>query len=188
MSRDQIKGPPKLRLVHDRSRPKFARSSFQDPQLLLPLAIPHNLVVIDVTKYRYKELDDALAFANPRWVWDFRRLARFDVLAGSRAHAFKLFERYEAGYADIFGMFRRGLPFKELTRISLWRRVLGVVIRKDHRFSGPVLILTDNMDEFFAISDRVVAALYRSTKQRYGISVLTEGFLTSRHSQLQEVI
>lgn len=188
MSREPIKGTAKLRLVHDRSRPRYARSPFQDAQLMLPLPMPHNLVVIDVSSYNYRDLDEALAFTNPRWVWDFRRLARFDVLAGSRVHAFKLFERHGTGYADIFGMFRRGLPFKELTRISLWRRVFGVVIRKDHKFSGPILILSENLDEFFAYSEKVTAALYRSTKQRYGISILTDDYMASRHSEIREVI
>lgn len=183
--------PPKkknyLKLVHDRSRPELEYPA-RRMQLLLPLSIPHNIVVVDVSQFRYHDLESALSYVSPRWVFDFRRISRFDNLAGSRSHAFRLFKSYGTGYADILGMFRRGLPFKEMTRISLWRKVFQPIIRRDSEFSGPIIILSEDIDQFSKISDYVLQALNRSTKENFGISVLHRDFVNSPNVELADVM
>lgn len=176
-----------LKLVHDRTQKEIEWPNRQ-LQMMLPLSMPHNILVSDVRGYRYHNLESVIAFVQPRWIFDFRKISRFDILAGSRNHAFRLFRQHGAGYADIIGMFRRGLPFKEMTRISLWQRVLKSVIIRDDRFRGPILVITEDIDEFSKLSYFFVSALNRATKQDYGISILQSNLLESSIDDLREVM
>lgn len=187
MTAHNPRGRKHLRLVHDRTRPEF---EVPPPrlQLMLPLSMPHNIIIVDVSQFRYHDLENALAYTTPRWVFDFRRISRFDHLAGSRSHAFRMFKECGAGYADIIGMFRRGLPFKEMTRVSLWRRVFQEVMRRDPDFSGPILILSEDINDFSRLSKYVVQALNRDTKEKFGISILHENFSRSNKLEYLDVM
>lgn len=125
---------------------------------------------------------------KPRWIFDFRRISRFDTLAGSRSHAFRIFKKHGSGYADILGMFRRGLPFKEMNRVSLWRRVLQNVMRRDQEFSGPIIVLSEDVEQFMQISEYFLQALNRSTKEKFGYSVLHKEFQSTANFQFLDVI
>lgn len=155
---------------------------------MLPLAIPHNVVVVDVTNFRYQDFERAVCFVSPRWILDFRRNSRFDGIAGGRSHAFRLFEKYGAGYADIMGMFRRGMPFKEMTRVSLWQKIFSFLVRKDRKFTGPFMAIVDNLNEFLELEEFVIAALDRSTKDKYGLSILHKFYVRSSDFELLKVM
>lgn len=179
---------PKLRLVHDRTRPAFGFGRVKHSQLMLPLSIPHNIVIIDAKNLGFRDFEDAICFVAPRWILDFRRIARFDVIAGGRSHAFRLFEKYSAGYADIMGLFRRGMPFHEMKRISLWKKVFSLIIKKDQDFSGPFLVISDNFDEFFELSDSILLSLERLTSQKYGISLIHRAYFSADRFEFLHVI
>lgn len=176
-----------LRLVHDRTQQQLALQ-VEKLELLLPLSMPHNVIAVDVRKFRYHDLEDAIVFVRPRWIFDFRRISRFDILAGNRNYAFRLFRQYDAGYADIMGMFRRGTPFKEMTRISLWQRVFQNVIGRDNNFQGPILVITEDLDEFSRLAAYFIKALNRSTKQNFGLSMLHNGFSNLSSQEWKEVM
>ena len=181
------KKSPWLRLVYDRSRYVTDDGSPLRLQYCLPLAIPHNVIVADVSEFQYSDLERAVRFSAPTWIFDFRRNARFDVLSGGRVHAFRTFERYGAQYVDIMGLVPRGLPFLEMKRQSLWNRTFRSVLMR-RKVEGPYLILCDDLNKFLDMSQVIMRGLGYASKSRLSLSLLDMGLVRYGDIAFREVM
>lgn len=178
---------PWLRLVYDRTRSVRDEGSPLRLQYHLPLSIPHNVILADVSEFKFSDLDFVVSFAKPSWILDFRRNARFDSIAGGRVHAFRIFDRYETEYVDVMGMIPAGLPFLEMKRQSLWNRTFKYIFMR-REVKGPFLILCDDRNRFLDLSQPIIRGLSHATKARLSLSLLDVRLARRGSEPLREVM
>ncbi|WP_133497236.1 hypothetical protein [Stakelama pacifica] len=113
-----------------------------------------------------------MAFTSPSWIFDFRKNARFDVIAGGRMHAFRIFERYSAQYVDVQGMLPRGLPFLDQKRQSVWQKLFRCIFMRE-KVTGPYLVLCDDVNRFCDLSQAIINGLGSATKSKLSLSIVS---------------
>jgi hypothetical protein len=164
--------PPRLRLVYDSDARKAPLDAGLKLQFALPLSVPHNVILVDVSNFAFHDLERAIGFCTPRWIFDVRRNARFDVISGGRSHAFRVFSKYDSGYVDIMGLVPKGCPRAQLKSRTYWQRLFKSIFRRS-KISGPFLVLSDDIDFFFSISSSFLTGLSRFSDLKVSLSLLS---------------
>lgn len=111
-------------------------------QLSLALPSSYSVFFIDVSCFSHIDIISSLTSTKPKWVFDVRTHPRLDVIAGTRATAFRYFKRYHSTYVDVFGRFCDN--DSATTNPARLSAVLREMLQGSDRRAGPYLFFMDD--------------------------------------------
>lgn len=142
-------------------------------QLSLPYLEPSTIVLANVDDVGTSQFIDILASIMPKWIVDARVSPRFDTIAGTRTHAFRMFQRVNANYFDLFGQLGLASYRTANANPEFWGEVMFRMIRASNTPHGPFLILLEST-ELIEASKATLTAKFNSVFDKRIVPTIIE--------------
>lgn len=162
---------PYLRLIASSDAPSGKEMGVRRPkQLALPYRDSNRGVLVNADTLTRTEFLGLIEKVNPKWVFDFRAVPRWDLLAGSRSLAFRIFAEHDVNYVDVLGRWDMSPASAAATGPEGWVNIIAELFGKESQV-GCVLFVFDDAT-LMAVANRTLeGALESALGSEVGVSV-----------------
>ena len=120
-----------------------AQETLDPSQPSLPFPDASAFVFVYVSSMNDEQFRNVIDRCFSSWIVDVRAVPRFDVIAGSRQSAFKLFQQSNAKYIDLFGRLGIQSYRSEESDPKNWATDVSEMLENTQR-TGPCVFLFDD--------------------------------------------
>jgi hypothetical protein len=142
-------------------------------QLSLPYLEPSTIVLANVDDVGTSQFIEILQSIKPKWIVDARVAPRFDTIAGTRSHAFRMFQWLHANYFDLFGQLGLASYRTANTNPEFWGEPMFRMIRASNTPHGPFLILFESR-ELIEASKAILVGKFNSVFDKRIVPTIIE--------------
>lgn len=163
---------PRLRLIiGGRNDECHTSEEWFTRQLELPYPEPSAVLLAYTDALVRDEFISLLHNFAPRSVIDLRVVPTFDVLAGSRSYAFRIFDSLNAHYFDVFGQLNAAMCHPE--QRPDWQYCLAELLEAESH-AGPYLFLFSDLDLLSAAESALPCILRDTIGQEPKVSIVAQ--------------
>jgi hypothetical protein len=189
----KAKPPDFLRVVEaPAERPRIDDTQFELPawrRTLFSSAQANLMLFLRFDDVGEAEFLTILLSVRPKYIFDLRLAARFDLGSLNRSAVFSLFKQIEAGYSDLAGKFDvRSSKDVNINPAHLANHLRTVVFANKPNVEGPILFLTSGIEHDAVYQGRLAEALGSLTASGWDLFLLPETKRTVHSPNARNVI